>query len=412
MAEIVSYDSFAKADIESAGALEASRGEDDAEVRAYLAEALGKLEQVRAGAGLMCATDDQLTSLLQSCLAEQPAELTLSTEEAASGGLEVKYDAGDLLGWFRSVFTMWRRIVPEPWREPPAEAEHLDAGQVRVAVLGDWGTGLYGAPAVARSIEQDPDGYGVMVHLGDVYYSGTEREVRENFLAHWPRVPGAISRAVNSNHEMYSGGAGLFRHTLPAFGQQATPFALRNDDWLLVGLDTGYAEHDLHGDQVEWLEGLVAAAGERRLVLFSHHQPYSLLDGQGPKLVAKLARLLQRRRVFAWYWGHEHRCVLYDRHPAWGMLGRCVGNGGFPAYRDDLTQYPAEGGDQRWRRLPARNLVPGGVVLDVRNSYPRLAGQRREYGEHGYLSLRFDGPHLTETVHLQDGSPVREREVS
>jgi len=91
------------------------------------------------------------------------------------------------------------------------------------------------------------------------------------------------------------------------------------------------------------------------------------------------------------------------------MLGRCVGNGGFPAYRDDLTEWPADDGDARWRRLPEHNMVPGGVVLDMAN--PCMANQEREYSAHGYVSLRPDGPHLTETVHLHDGTPVREREV-
>jgi hypothetical protein len=212
---------------------------------------------------------------------------------------------------------------------------------------------------------------------------------------------------------MYSGGVGLFRHTLPRFHQSATHFAVQTDHWLLVGLDTGYALHDLYGDQVAWLDRILAEADGRRLILFTHHQPFSLLQRrQGPKLVTKLAPLLQRQRVFAWYWGHEHRCVLYDRHPAWQMVGRCVGNGGFPAYRDDLRHCPEDRGDPRWRRVDGRNLIPGGAVLDVPNPDPALAGKPREYGEHGYVSLSFDGPHLFETVHRSDGTPVRQLELA
>jgi Calcineurin-like phosphoesterase len=382
----------------------------DAEVRAYLTEALDHLRSAPSRPGVLIAPDEQLASLLQSRLAEHCEEISVIAEPAPAGGLEVKYDKGDIHGWFRSVFTWWRQIKPEPWRTAPDAAERVGGSRLRAALLADWGTGLYGAPVSARSIKKDPVGYDLLVHLGDVYYSGTEKEVQENFLDCWPDVPGAVSRAVNSNHEMYSGGVGLFRRTLPAFGQQATYFALQTDHWLLVGLDTAYSQHDLAGKQVEWLGRVLAAAGNRKLILFSHHQPFSLLDRQGPKLVAKLGEFLDRRQVFAWYWGHEHRCIVYDRHPVWHLLGRCVGNGGFPAFRDQMAQFPSENGDERWRRLPPCALVPGGIMLDAPNMY--VSGHEQEYGAHGYVSLEFEGPHLAETIHLANGTKVLEREVA
>src|SRR5207245_1541269 len=80
--------------------------------------------------------------------------------------------------------------------------------------------------------------------------------------------------------------------------------------------------------------GLIQGAGSRRIVLFSHHQPFSLYEAQGPKLADDLAPILASGRIFAWYWGHEHRCVLYERHPTWGLYGRCAGHSGFPYFRD------------------------------------------------------------------------------
>jgi hypothetical protein len=412
MTTIVSYDSFAKALTGAASrtAFEARNGEPtDAELRANLAEALEELRLAETLPGVLAAPSHQLSALMQSYLAEHPGEIGTLERPGPAGALEVMYDSGDILGWFRSLFSWWRRIKPEPWREAPDAPLALDKPAMRLALLGDWGTGLYGAPVSARSIENTPDPYDLIFHLGDVYYSGTESEVRDNFLAYWPKVPGAVSRAANSNHEMYSGGAGLFRQTLPAFGQEATNFAVQNRYWLLAGLDTGYDEHDLHGDQVGWLERLVEQAGDRRLILFSHHQPFSMWDGQGPRLVTKLSRFLDGRRVFAWYWGHEHRCILYDRHPAWHMFGRCVGHGGFPAFRDPVEQLPVEG-DPRWRRLAARSLIPGGIMLDAPNPY--LARHEQKYNAHGYLSLIFDGPRLRETVHLPDGTPILDREIA
>ena len=90
-------------------------------------------------------------------------------------------------------------------RPKTAQAEPFpDSG--RIAVLGDWGTGLYGAPVIAKSIRKDPDPFAMLLHLGDTYYSGTEGEVKQRFLDLWPQRTDAVNRAINSNHDMYSGG--------------------------------------------------------------------------------------------------------------------------------------------------------------------------------------------------------------
>jgi calcineurin-like phosphoesterase family protein len=369
--------------------------------RARLTEALAALEAEGADDGVLVTAQHQLASLMQSHLVESPPDIP----RRDAGPLEVMFDEGDISGWVGSVLDWWRRIVPEKWRPPAERPERIgDGKKLRVALLADWGTGLYGAPECASSIESD-GGYDLLLHLGDVYYSGTPTEVRENFLELWPTVPGAVSRACNSNHEMYSGGEGLFKETLPAFGQEATPFAVETDDWLLVGLDSAYEDHDLAHGQSGWLEQLISRAGERRVLLFCHHQPFSLLSKQGPKLVEKLAPLLEGGRIFAWYWGHEHRCVIYDRHPAWGLLGRCIGHGGMPYFRDDVTSYEPDQGDERWRRVPAKNLVPSGLLLDGPNPY--VPEHEDRYGPNGYLTLELDGASLNEIVHAPDGSVLR-----
>jgi hypothetical protein len=386
------------------GTLEAAEPEEgtDAELRAYLTDALAALEAVAADDGVMVSPSHQLASLLQSYLLEHPPDIPRQD----AGPLEVKFDRGDISGWLGSLFDWWRRIKPEKWRPPPMQAERIGEGdRLRVAVLGDWGTGLYGAPECAASIERDGR-YDLLMHLGDVYYSGTPKEVRENFLELWPKLPGAVSRALNSNHEMYSGGEGLFKETLPAFGQGSTTFAVETSHWLLVGLDSAYEDHDLAQGQSAWLEQLVSSAGDRQVVLFCHHQPFSLLDKQGPKLVGRLAPLLASRRIFAWYWGHEHRCVLYDQHPVWGLHGRCIGHGGMPYFRDDVTSYPPEQTDERWRRVTSKNLVPAGLLLDGANPYVPEHGDR--YGPNGYLTLEIDGTSLKEIVHAPDGAVLRE----
>lgn len=281
------------------------------------------------------------------------------------------------------------------------------ADTVRIGILGDWGTGLYGAPICKRSIENDSNGFQILLHLGDVYYSGTEKEVRENFLRHWPRVPGSVSRACNSNHEMYSGGYGYFDVTLPDFGQSSSCFAFQNGHWLLVGLDSGYKDHDLAENQVPWLEGLIESAGSRKVVLFCHHQPFSLMESQGTKLVNKLQSLLINQKIFAWYWGHEHRCVLYDRHPLWRLHGRCIGHSGYPYFREVPGDAHREvsGNGFNWHRLRGKNLIPGGLLLDGAN--PHVQGQEQRYGVQGYAVLELNGSQLVEQMYNADGQLLR-----
>lgn len=390
---------------------------DDAALRARLSHALAELQKEQQGRseGVMVSVQDDLASLLQSRLLEDPPPGPIEQIAAPrSGGVdvfEVKFDERDIFGWLGSLFTWVQGLRKEPWLPPPATPAPLGAnGAARVALLGDWGTGLYGAPACAGSIAADTGGFDLVMHLGDVYYSGTETEARQRFLQFWPAVraahtPGgtAVSRTLNGNHEMYTGGAGYFKVMLQAFDQPSSCCAFETSHWLLVGLDSAYEDHDLTHDQVAWLDGLLARAEQngQRVILFSHHQPFSLLDRQGPKLVGKVSRALSERRIFAWFWGHEHRCVLYDPHPLWGVRGRCIGHGGYPYFRDAVSNLP-QGPGATWRRLSPANLVPGAIILDARNDY--ITGEEDKYGANGYVTLAFDGAKAHELVHAPDGA--------
>src|SRR5262245_16112780 len=70
-----------------------------------------------------------------------------------------------------------------PYVRPSAVRDstiELKAG-ARVALVGDWGTGAQPAIQVLREIASfKPD---VLVHLGDIYYSGTPSECASNFTA-------------------------------------------------------------------------------------------------------------------------------------------------------------------------------------------------------------------------------------
>jgi hypothetical protein len=127
-----------------------------------------------------------------------------------------------------------------------------------------------------------------------------------------------------------------------------------------------------------------------------------------------MREVLVSKRITAWYWGHEHRAVLYDAHPQWGFLGRCVGHGGFPEYRlDDVRNAPTVPGVyDGWKRLdcrPDRAGVPGAMVLDSANVY--IAGFESHFGPHGYMRLDFDRADLHESVRAPQGANLYDRKL-
>jgi hypothetical protein len=383
------------------------------EFLANFAEALRliELEDEVANPEVMTVPRDRMASLALSLLAEEPPEGS-SFERLATGGAEVIFSKGDIGGWLRSLFDWAGRLRPHPLMRPSGTEPGELPNQARVALLGDWGTGLYGAVPCAESIRRDPGRFDLLMHLGDVYYAGTRREVRERFLNLWPFRDDAVNRSINSNHEMYSGGYAYFEETLSRFVQESSYFALRNDHWLLVGLDVAYLDHDIDPQQVEWLEQVIAGAGSRKVLLFSHHQLFSRFDGQGPRLAAKLGRLLASGRISAWYWGHEHRCIFYEPDARYGGLrGRCLGHGGMPYTRTAVEDMPVvrKVGESIWRRFDARNLVPGGRVLDGPNPY--IKGFETKYGPHGYVTLELENQSLTEVVHTPEGEEIHREEL-
>ena len=79
------------------------------------------------------------------------------------------------------------------WIDPPPVPQTI-ADDAQIAVFADWGTGLYGAPAIAQTI---------VLHLGDTYYSGEESEIHDRLVGDWPKRPaGTLNRSLNGNHEM------------------------------------------------------------------------------------------------------------------------------------------------------------------------------------------------------------------
>jgi hypothetical protein len=226
---------------------------------------------------------------------------------------------------------------------------------------------------------------------------------------------------------MYTGGHTYFETMLPRFNQKASYFAMQNDYWLFLGLDTAYRgefggqEGVLDDPQMKWIGDMVQQAGDRKVVLFSHHQPFTQLDtNNGGNLLAQLEKHQVAGRIFAWYWGHEHRCLLYDAHPKYGFYGRCAGHAGFPESRIDLGNAPEsqEFGSQ-WRQLKSKEgtnqegqkvSIPGAWVYDTNNIY--IPGFESLFAPNGFMRLEFSGDHLVEYVRSPGGANIWLKELT
>jgi len=209
---------------------------------------------------------------------------------------------------------------------------------------------------------------------------------------------------------MLSGGQPWFEAVTSEFNQETSYFALQNDYWILACLDTAYEDSDLYGRQAGWLKSLLDQRGERQVVLFSHHHPISWFEPIAGKLLAKLAPILKSNpAIVAWYWAHEHRCIVFDRHPIWKLWGRCIGHGGFPYRRPKLSERD-DPEAMRFIRMPGFRGTPGGEILDGPNPY--IKGHEQDYGPHGYVTLEFNGPHLNELMCHADGAILRQQSLA
>jgi predicted phosphodiesterase len=217
----------------------------------------------------------------------------------------------------------------------------------RVAIVGDWGTGQATAKTVLAQIaRKNPD---VVIHMGDVYYSGTDFEMQNYFYNIWKEsldLTKTVTFTLSGNHDMFCGGAPYYK-LIDQLGQPASYFCLRNDDWQFVAMDTGL--HDnvpdgsvptyLEDTEVAWVADKIQNRGTRRTVLLSHHQLFAANEdicGQSvnPRLNDQVSSLLPN--VDLWLWGHEHNLVIYQKYL--GVLARCIGHGAFPV---GVTEIPA-----------------------------------------------------------------------
>jgi Calcineurin-like phosphoesterase len=209
-----------------------------------------------------------------------------------------------------------------------------------------------------------------IIHLGDVYYSGTPQECTRNVvnvvkaLIDQLKIKRPPFFTLPGNHDYYSGGRGFYQmigeinDVLPSCEQKAGYFCLRTQDdhWQFLGMDTGYNDRDpivqktpgLVGSEITWhrdkLDHFPGAT-----ILLSHHQLFSskeiLSKGSRPWLNEGLQAIFEPYydRVAAWFWGHEHNLILFkDNLPFTGEINplRKARLVGCSAYEETVKELP------------------------------------------------------------------------
>lgn len=231
----------------------------------------------------------------------------------------------------------------------------------KVGIIGDWGTGMEDAEYLLKAMLKtyNPD---AIIHLGDIYYSGTPEECQDNyakiitkaFNEHGKRLP---VFTIPGNHDYYAFGYGYYdmvkemNSFMPNAMQETSYFCLRTEDdgWQFLGMDTGfddanpadqfntyYAGPQLNDSEIGWhKDKLENFSGNT--ILLSHHQLFSnhakingslSVYGSYPNLNKYLLDVFRPylgTKVAAWFWGHEHNQVLYNDNLYGLPKGRLTG---------------------------------------------------------------------------------------
>jgi hypothetical protein len=302
-------------------------------------------------------------ALLQAKLAGDAAREQQINDELRNGG----YDPN----WVTTITEFVQHFGVDGTRGqipyiPPNDTMHpLPMPPIAtVALIADWGTGTASAINLLKGVaQQKPD---ILIHLGDIYYSGTPFECQANFKRIVDDVFGRTGADTDipvftmaGNHDMYSGGEGYYGLLKilnpPEMRQEASFFCLRDtaqQRWQFVAMDTGLHDYDpfkvgnvltfLEQPEEKWLAARIEEF-PGKTILLSHHQFFSSFaqigspteDGSLVPYNPSLEMSFQRfqaagpGRIAAWFWGHEHTLTLYG--PYRGLeKGRCIGHGSVP----------------------------------------------------------------------------------
>jgi hypothetical protein len=281
-----------------------------------------------------------------------------------------------------------------------------------MGIIGDWGTGNQQSIILAEQMVSvlHPD---IFIHLGDVYYAGTSGQFDKFYIQPLLRAfhkqqasdLRGIVWTLPGNHDYYGGGVPFFECLNKIGSHQGPYFALVNNHWVVIGLDT--ALHDSNPEetargikdtfmpdaQLVWAKQQIDAAKRegKGVIVLSHHMLFSSHETTGEhaslsytneKLYAEFGQEYISK-IDLWFWGHEHAWTRYG--PYRGLSrGYLLGNGGIPVLPKDKP----------YDTKP----VPGQQAPVALSTQPQLFSiEGVQVFCNGLYRLEFEGP----TLHIQ-----------
>lgn len=342
--------------------------------------------------------------------------------------------------WFLAFLNLVQTTILSLWKyggtypavtAKPIPISGQTPGKVRIAILGDWGTGDTRSKDVMQQLLLSRPDY--IIHVGDVYYSGTPAEnstngkhyfgpgeEQANLVDAWPGTYNGKSFTLNSNHEMYSGANGYFDVALntqsgPFTAQQGQGcFVLQFNDWNFLGLDSAYMGSTADafmtgtlgptsGTQYKWIQGL--NLDPSKTIVFTHHNGFADDVSAMSPLFDEVSSALNGD-PYAWYWGHVHNGIVYKSPISvpekvgsstmrkTNTYSRCLGHAALP-----YGNATALAGNSQiaWRETLInplnQQLFNGYAILDIDASGSTVSAIK-EY----FFNLRIDSPRYSKQI--------------
>src|SRR5215472_11644118 len=102
------------------------------------------------------------------------AEITHQQAKADQLESEIKKSVCDGIGWAECLeqYLLYKaKLGPNPYRKNQNIVRHIP-DDLRIGIVGDWGTGEQIALNVLHAVKDNK--IDMLIHLGDVYYAGTQ----------------------------------------------------------------------------------------------------------------------------------------------------------------------------------------------------------------------------------------------
>lgn len=278
-----------------------------------------------------------------------------------------------------------------------------------IVFFSDWATGSKSSINLLEEVAKlNPD---IVIHLGDVYFSGTLKETKNNLVKPFKKYlsPQTKVFVIPGNHDYYSGNEGI-NYSLESFNQTSTFFSLYNSKIQIEGMDTGFNDSNCFNilrershnvtvveEEQEWHlhRSAIALEEKRKLIFLSHHQVISPWIHAG-HVNGKLSPLNidffnQFRTVISsvdlWLYGHDHSFAIMNPYVFQNVVllrARLIGNGDCQ-YRDEsysnyqnISPGHFETDENDIPNPSIKDIFPGSFDRLINNSFALLQSSKKE----------------------------------